>query len=114
MSVLSNMQAVAAALTAAGFVPDGATPTEHVRIPTVKNPVYGGLGGKPATFGGRARYSHPSGVKATVGKVTTCVYLVIPKEARRPQDLSATKTLWVGDTRELEAIRAALARWVAP
>lgn len=65
-------------LTGAGFVPDGATREEAVRIPTSRAPVHGrGAygGGELRTLGGRTRFALPdSGVRATVGTRTICVY----------------------------------------
>lgn len=62
-------------LLSAGFIPIGTTKTEHVRISTRKCPVFGGIGGKKATFGGRQRYQHGD-QRVTVGKRTVCFYRV--------------------------------------
>lgn len=62
-------------LTGAGFVPDGATREEEVRIPTSRAPVYGGIGGELRTLGGRTRFAIPgTAIRVTVGASTTCVY----------------------------------------
>jgi hypothetical protein len=66
-----------AALLDLGFVPAGATATEHVRIPTMKSPVLGGMGGERRTLGGRARYVLPgTDLRVTVGPRTTNLYYV--------------------------------------
>jgi hypothetical protein len=78
-----RMTAVIKLLLDKGFVEDGVTATEQVRIPTVQTPVFGGAGGTLATFGGRQRFSHPvSKVKATVGLVTTFFYTVNNKTTK--------------------------------
>lgn len=68
---------VVAVLTANGFVPDGMTRSESVRIGSSDNPILGGSGGKVVFSGGRMRFHKPGSViKATVGKITTCFYEV--------------------------------------
>jgi len=58
-----------------GFQLAGETAEQMVRIPTVRSPVYGGLGGERRTFGGRARYTLPgTDLRATVGPRTTNLY----------------------------------------
>lgn len=58
-----------------GFAPAGETREEIVRIPTMRSPVYGGLGGERRTLGGRARYALPgTDLRVTVGPRTTNVY----------------------------------------
>ena len=58
-----------------GFLPAGETAEQVVRIPTVRAPVYGGLGGERRTFSGRARYTLPgTDLRATVGPRTTNLY----------------------------------------
>lgn len=58
-----------------GFVPAGTTTEQIVRIPTMRSPVYGGLGGERRTLGGRARYALPgTELRVTVGPRTTNVY----------------------------------------
>lgn len=58
-----------------GFSPAGETALEHVRIPTMRSPVLGGMGGERRTFGGRARYALPgTDLRVTVGPRTTNVY----------------------------------------
>ena len=65
-------------LLAAGFVPDGQTRQERVRIPTRQSPVYGLSGGELATLGGRQRLALPgTSVKATVGPRTLALYRVV-------------------------------------
>lgn len=58
-----------------GFAPAGETAEQVVRIPTMRSPVYGGLGGERRTLGGRARYALPgTDLRVTVGPRTTNVY----------------------------------------
>jgi hypothetical protein len=100
--------AVFDALKAAGFIEDGHTVTHHVRIGTAKNPVYGGLGGKAATFGGRQRFVRPgTQIKATVGPRTTNFYLVGERVGGRNKidDLGSTTT---SDLDKINEIIAAL------
>jgi hypothetical protein len=60
---------------ASGFVADGRTQVQTVRIPTRRAPVFGGVGGEVRTFGGRQRFAKSgTDIKATVGRVTTCIY----------------------------------------
>jgi hypothetical protein len=62
-------------LLAAGYRACDATPTERVRIGTASAPVFGGVGGKLVTFGGRDRFRlRDSDQYATVGPRTTCFY----------------------------------------
>jgi hypothetical protein len=66
---------VVATLLDLGFAPAGETREEVVRIPTMRSPVYGGLGGERRTLGGRARYALPgTDLRVTVGPRTTNVY----------------------------------------
>lgn len=58
-----------------GFEPDGHTKSEHVRIPTTDNPLFGKSGGVDATLGGRQRFSKTgTSIRATIGKRTTYIY----------------------------------------
>jgi hypothetical protein len=58
-----------------GFAPAGETREEHVRIPTMRSPVLGGMGGERRTLGGRARYALPgTDLRVTVGPRTVNVY----------------------------------------
>jgi hypothetical protein len=67
---------VVTALLDLGFSPAGETAEQIVRIPTMRSPVYGGLGGERRTLGGRARYALPgTDLRVTVGPRTTNVYL---------------------------------------
>lgn len=102
-----NMEAVIAALRAAGFEDDGRTETREVRIPTTRNPVYGGIGGEVATFGGRLRFRHPAGTRATVGKKSTCVYQVLPRELQTPRERN--RVIWIGRTGDLTGLAMAMA-----
>ncbi|HSX23407.1 MAG TPA: hypothetical protein VLE97_11590 [Gaiellaceae bacterium] len=66
---------VVAMLLDLGFSPAGETRQEHVRIPTMRSPVLGGMGGERRTLGGRARYALPgTDLRVTVGPRTTNVY----------------------------------------
>ena len=56
-----------------GWSADGQTITETVRIPTVRSPVFGGIGGELATFGGRQRFRKGNQF-CTVGKRTVNFY----------------------------------------
>lgn len=58
-----------------GFATAGETAEQHVRIPTMRSPVFGGMGGERRTLGGRARYALPgTDLRVTVGPRTTNVY----------------------------------------
>jgi len=62
-------------LVSAGFVPNGYTAEEHVRVPTQRSPLYGGIGGEACTFEGRSRYQKPgTNLRVTVGPRTVNVY----------------------------------------
>lgn len=87
-----------------GFVADGATRTEHVRVPTKRVPLYGTSGGELATFGGRARFTVPgSGLKATVGDRTTYLYRV-------PEGGGQVEGLAHLDTMDVEQVKVEVAR----
>jgi len=54
------------------------TNIERVRIPTMKSPILGGIGGEARTFGGRQRYTKlGTDLRVTVGPRTVNVYRVI-------------------------------------
>lgn len=75
------VEAVINVLLELAFFPDGFTAEQRVRIPTTAAPVYGGIGGKLATFGGRQRFSKENcPIRVTVGKGTTNVYRVVNKQ----------------------------------
>ena len=77
MSAKQAVEAITATVLAAGFVPDGATTEQTVRIPTSHSPVFGATGGELRTLGGRSRYVLPgSDVRITIGPRTTNVYRV--------------------------------------
>lgn len=66
---------VVIALLELGFAPAGETTEQVVRVPTMRSPVFGGLGGERRTMGGRARYVLPgTDLRVTVGPRTTNVY----------------------------------------
>lgn len=68
---------IVAALEEAGFVRDGTTSTEEVRVSTARSPVLGRTGGELRTFGGRERWSLPgTRLRCTIGPRTTNVYTV--------------------------------------
>lgn len=58
-----------------GFSPAGETVKQVVHIPTVRSPVFGGLGGERRTIAGRARYILPgTDLHATVEPRTPNLY----------------------------------------
>ena len=86
-----------------GLEPDGQTATQTVRVPTVRAPVFGGLGGELRAFGGRRRYRKPdSALRVTVGPHTVCVYTVV--EGREPVFLATYQTRSIN----LDELRAVL------
>lgn len=90
----------------AGFQPHGETDQLHVRIPTVQNPVFGGIGGERATFGGRARFEHPlTKVRVTVGPQTVNFYRVGPRKVIGRPEITM---LGAAKTRDIEKVRAFL------
>lgn len=97
------MEEVVKCLSAAGFVEDGATRTERVRMPTKDSPVFGQSGGQLATFGGRMRLiKEGTSIKATVGKRTTALYEV------QGAGLTGVRGIASLDTSDIENIRAAV------
>lgn len=100
------MSEVIAALAAAGFVSDGATREESVRVPTSHSPLYGTSGGEIATFGGRQRFVMTgTNIKATVGKRTTAIYRV----GHQGEGLPGVSGIATLNTREIEQVKAAIA-----
>lgn len=78
-----NMKIVVDLFMSHGFVPDGKTMEETVRVPTMDAPVFGSSGGELRTFGGRSRFALPgTNVRCTVGPRTTNVYEVVDGQAR--------------------------------
>ncbi len=101
---MSTMAAVIDALLQAGFLPDGETRTEVVRVPTTSSPLFGLSGGELAKFGGRQRFAlGTSGIKATVGKRTTAVYRMVGAGLAGVQGIASF------DTGDLEKLRQVLA-----
>lgn len=100
-----EMGEVIQVLLDAGFIPDGATREEVVRIPTTKSPLYGGSGGELAKFGGRQRFIKVgTNIKATVGARTTALYRTEGK------GLEAVRGIATLNTKDLESVRAMLSR----
>jgi hypothetical protein len=99
-------QAMAEAIQAlldAGFVPDGSTREEVVRIPTRDSPLFGKSGGELAKFGGRQRFAKPgTDLKATVGARTTAIYL-------SSGGITGVKGIAHLNTKDIEAVKTALA-----
>lgn len=58
-----------------GWIADGVTLVEEVRIPTMRSPVFGGCGGEVRKFGGRARFIRGED-RVTVGPRTVNFYRV--------------------------------------
>lgn len=88
----------------AGFVEDGFTSTELVRIPTTDNPVFGKSGGVPATLGGRLRLQKPgTRIRVTIGKHTTFLYYLT---GSRPAEVNAIARI---ATKDLDGVRRVLA-----
>lgn len=97
--------AVIQALLDAGFEPNGLTTTQQVRIPTRSSPAFGQSGGVLASFGGRQRFALPgTSVRATVGARTTAIY------RSEGGGLSGVEGIASVDTKNIEAVRIALAR----
>lgn len=60
-----------------GFVPDGQTRVEIVRVPTRSSPLLGRSGGVLARLGGRQRFMRTgTDLRATVGPRTVAIYRV--------------------------------------
>lgn len=93
-------------LRAAGFVEDGTTREESVRVPTQRAPVHGGAGGERRSFGGRVRMHRPdTTIYCTVGRKTTFLY------HRRADTIEAIASL---HTYEHDELTTALADLDAP
>lgn len=87
-----------AVLIAAGWREDGETATQAYRQGTAASPVYGNTGGELVVVGGRQRFVQPeTGMKVTVGAVTTCFYTVTDGKPRYHVTLP---------TKEIERIRS--------
>jgi hypothetical protein len=99
-----TQQAQAAAIEAviaAGFVDDGETRSQTVRMESASNPIYGGIGGRVTTIGGRPRFALPgTDRKVTVGPRSVCFYR-FAKGDREPHSYQSFAT------KDVEAIRHA-------
>jgi hypothetical protein len=91
------MEKVIEILEAAGWVADGRTQSDTVRVSTQAAPVYGGVGGEIRAFGGRLRFAKGE-QRCTVGKRTTCFYHVVNKI---PADFINVKTKEIDKVKEL-------------
>jgi hypothetical protein len=65
-------------LRSKGWEDAGRTASETVRIPTMKAPVFGGIGGEVRTFGGRLRLVKGEIRRVTVGPRTVNFYEMGP------------------------------------
>jgi hypothetical protein len=75
MKLPDGVEVMLSLLAAEGFVTDGETRKEVVRVPTQRSPLLGRGGGELRSFGGRQRLSKPgTDLRATVGPRTTFVY----------------------------------------
>lgn len=102
------MVQVLLALYEAGFVQDGVTRQETVRVPTRTSPLYGHSGGELRTFGGRQRFMLPgTSYRATVGKRTTALYRVLVSNSPLEHGVEMLAAL---DTKDLPAVQNALAQ----
>lgn len=96
------MGAVVDLLLAAGFVPDGQTRAEIVRIPTATSPLYGRSGGELAKLGGRQRFAKPgTTVRATVGSRTTALYRIESKGIEGVRGIATRNTKDLDDIRSI-------------
>jgi len=87
----------------AGFIPDGKTHEEIVRLPTLNNPPLGQSGGELAKFGGRRRFARPgTTIRATVGPRTTFLYRIGSKSTEGIRAILRTSTT------NIEEIKAAV------
>ncbi len=102
-SALATAMATAIdALLSAGFVPDGQTREEVVRIPTKSSPLFGRSGGELAKLGGRQRFAlGTTNIKATVGKRTVALY--------RVEGLAGVTGIASLDTSDIDRLRGVLA-----
>ncbi len=97
------------ALYAAGFVSDGHTREEIVRIPTKNSPLLGRSGGELAKLGGRQRFAQANtSLKATVGKRTVSVYRV------NDQGLTGVTGIASFDTSDIARLRQVLQAHAGP
>ncbi len=68
-----NVEQIVHVLLAAGWLEDGQTASDTVRIPTQRSPVFGGSGGELRTIGGRRRFRNGERF-CTVGPRTVNFY----------------------------------------
>ena len=109
---MSNQEKAIELLEASGWREAGFTATQQVRIPTVRNPIYGGTGGEIRTFGGRAKFEKPgTPYRCTVGKQTVFFYKPLEKKpALRTQ--SHVEALDQSYTKDLEHIKEIIERLI--
>lgn len=74
-----------------GWTEDGRTAEQTFRMPTTEAPIYGGVGGKLVTTGGRLRFAKGDS-KVTVGKLTTYFWRLhrrdgLPSQAHVPMNM---------------------------
>lgn len=73
--------AVIGLLTERGWLEDGKTDVETIRMGTSRVPIYGKTGGELRSFGGRLRMVLPgTAFRATIGARTTNIYSVVEGE----------------------------------
>jgi len=86
----SRVETIIQMLQGRGWILDGETRAETVRVPTMRAPVsnHGKSGGELRTFGGRTRLAKDDR-RVTVGARTTCFYRLKGKE---PVDFDRVST----------------------
>ena len=91
------IESVVAVLGEHGWLVDGQTAQQTVRIPTSRSPVFGGVGGKVATFGGRRRFRRGE-TFCTVGARTVNFY---ERDERGPRNMRQAATKDIDRVKEL-------------
>lgn len=96
MATESSTDQVIALVTRFGFVPDGTTRTQQVRIPTTRSPVFGHgrnpPGGELRTLGGRLRFVRGK-MHVTVGRFSTYFYGRVDDLSGPPPAMFQTKDI---------------------